>query len=182
MINNELVRGFDDELNNDCSITLVKIDKIPNCISFELKGQIDTYNSNWFSKKVQMATNCGYRNFIFVCYGISYMSSTGVGAFAGFFKSLGTMNGNIAMIGIQPRVMDVFKILGFEQFFFFGQHREDAISYLDAKLNIKSSIYPKVFSCPICDKKLKAVKAGKYRCPSCKTIIALDLKGQIFIV
>jgi len=180
-MNKDIIIGFDDEKNNDLFIDLVKIDKVPKCISFEMKGQIDTYNSSWFQKKVQMAINAGYTNIIFVCYGVSYMSSTGVGACAAIYKSLGTLNGNMAMVGVCPRVMDIFKILGFEQFFFFGQYREDAITYFEAKLNTKNSIYPRVFACPICDKKLKAIKAGKYRCPSCKTILALDPKGQVLL-
>ena len=181
-MNNDIIVGFDDEKNNDLFIDLVKIEKIPKCISFEMKGQIDTYNSHWFQKKVNMAINAGFTNLIFICYGISYMSSTAVGSFAAVFKTLGPMSGNMAMIGINQRVMDVFKILGFEQFFFFGQYREDAITYFETKLNKKNSVYPRVFACPICDKKLKAIKEGKYRCPSCKSILGLDSKGQVLLV
>lgn len=180
-MNNEIIVGFDDDKNNDLFIDLVKIDKVPNCISFEMKGQIDTYNSHWFQKKVQMAISAGYTNLIFVCYGVHYMSSTAIGSFTAIFKAISPANGNMAMIGVIPRVMDVFKILGFEQFFFFGQYREDALTYFETKLDKKNQIYPRVFACPICEKKLKAVKAGKYRCPSCKTILGLDNKGQVFL-
>ncbi|MCP4178729.1 MAG: anti-sigma F factor antagonist, partial [bacterium] len=45
----------------------------------------------------------------------------------------------------------------------------------------KSDIFPKIFRCPICSKKLKASKAGRFRCSECKTILAIDNSGQVFL-
>ena len=45
----------------------------------------------------------------------------------------------------------------------------------------KANLFPKIFSCPICSKKLKAVKAGRFRCSECKTILAIDNAGQVFL-
>ncbi|MDX9958981.1 MAG: anti-sigma F factor antagonist, partial [Spirochaetia bacterium] len=43
------------------------------------------------------------------------------------------------------------------------------------------SAFPKIFSCPICNKKLKAAKPGRFRCSECKTILAIDNSGQVFL-
>ncbi|MFQ3547304.1 MAG: anti-sigma F factor antagonist, partial [Termitinemataceae bacterium] len=45
----------------------------------------------------------------------------------------------------------------------------------------KATVFPKIFSCPICSKKLKAVKSGRFRCSECKTILAIDNAGQVFL-
>ncbi|MBE6350425.1 MAG: anti-sigma F factor antagonist, partial [Spirochaetaceae bacterium] len=46
---------------------------------------------------------------------------------------------------------------------------------------LESSVFPKIFACPVCSKKLKAVKSGRFRCSECKTILAIDEQGQVFL-
>jgi tRNA(Ile2) C34 agmatinyltransferase TiaS len=45
----------------------------------------------------------------------------------------------------------------------------------------KPEVFPKVVSCPICYRKLKAVKAGRFRCSECKNILAIDEAGQVLL-
>ena len=53
MINgNALIPGFDDERDDSLKITLDKNDSVPHCIIIYLNGYIDTYNSNFFQKKI----------------------------------------------------------------------------------------------------------------------------------
>ena len=44
-----------------------------------------------------------------------------------------------------------------------------------------SDLFPKIFACPVCSKKLKATKSGRFRCSECKTILAIDNQGQVFL-
>ena len=44
-----------------------------------------------------------------------------------------------------------------------------------------TDLFPKIFQCPICSKKLKATRSGRFRCSECKTILAIDKAGQVFL-
>jgi anti-sigma B factor antagonist len=179
-MNNLIIPGFDDERNEQITITLKKVDSVPNCIVFELKGHVDTYNSPFFQRQVQKAINADFINLIFNANGLNYLSSTGIGCFTAFLKAVKPKDGNVVFFGMPDKVMEIFKLLGFEQFFSFSRDIEDSIRFLKAKSN-KSTLFPKVFECPVCDKKLKANKGGKYRCPNCKTVLAVSDKGEIFL-
>ena len=46
---------------------------------------------------------------------------------------------------------------------------------------IQANAFPQVFACPICSKKLKATKPGRFRCSECKTILAIDGNARVFL-
>jgi len=60
MINNDIVNGFDDEKDESLKIKLQKVNEIEGCLVLYLTGYIDTYNSNYFQKRVQRAIEAGY--------------------------------------------------------------------------------------------------------------------------
>lgn len=182
MTNDNIVPGFDEEKDESLKITLEKISDIDNCLLLYLNGYIDTYNSSFFQKRVQKAVEAGYTKLLFHCNGLNYVSSTGIGSFTAFLKTVKPKGGDLVLLQIQPKVFEVFQLLGFSQFFNIEDNMEDALNYFKKK-NAKdsASIFPKVFECPICSKKLKASKSGRFRCSECKTILAIDNNGQVFL-
>lgn len=182
MTNNDIVPGFDDEKDDSLKIKLEKVHDVEGCLILYLTGYIDTYNSNYFQKRVAKAIEAGFIRLIFQCGGLNYVSSTGIGSFTAFLKSVKPRGGDLVLLEIQPKVYEVFQLLGFSQFFNIKENLEDAISFFrSATPTESSSVFPKIFSCPICSKKLKAVKAGRFRCSECKTILAIDNTGQVFL-
>ena len=90
--------------------------------------------------------------------------------------------GDIVLLEIQPKVYEVFQLLGFSQFFNIKDNLDEAVDFfLRGDQTGKTDIFPKIFACPICSKKLKATKAGRFRCSECKTILAIDANGQVFL-
>ena len=182
MTNNEIVNGFDSEKDDSLKIDLKKIDGIEGGLTLMLSGYIDTYNSASFQKRTMKAIDAGYTKLVFDCLGLNYVSSTGIGSFTSFLKSLKAMGGDMVLSSVQPKVFEVFQLLGFSQFF----HIKDSIGEAEAYLRgggqtVFDSVFPQVFDCPICSKKLKAIKAGRFRCSGCKTILAVDETGQVFL-
>ncbi|WHE97443.1 STAS domain-containing protein, partial [Treponema pallidum] len=107
-------------------------------------------------------------------------SSTGIGSFTAFLKTVKPKGGDIVLLDIQPKVYEVFQLLGFSQFFNIRDSIADAVSLFRNKVSpLKVDTFPKVFSCPICSKKLKATKQGRFRCSECKTILALDASAHV---
>jgi len=181
-MNNDIVNGFDDEKDDSLKIKLQQVDDVEGCLILFLTGYIDTYNSNYFQKRVQKVIEAGFIRLVFQCNGLNYVSSTGIGSFTAFLKSVKPRGGDLVLLEIQPKVYEVFQLLGFSQFFNIKDNLEDSVSFFKTgKTTEAASLFPKVFSCPICSKKLKALKSGRFRCSECKTILAIDSGGQVFL-
>ena len=182
MSNNDIVPGFDDEKDDSLKIRLQKIDNVEGCLVLYLTGYIDTYNSNFFQKRVTRAIDAGNIRLIFSAAGLNYVSSTGIGSFTAFLKAVKPRGGDLVLLEIQPKVYEVFQLLGFSQFFNIKDNLNEAVEFFGAKGQAGGSdVFPKIFQCPICSKKLKATKSGRFRCSECKTILAIDNSGQVFL-
>ncbi|MGP1587252.1 MAG: anti-sigma factor antagonist [Treponemataceae bacterium] len=179
MSNNSIVPGFDEDKDESLKMVLEKISSLENSILIFLTGYIDTYNSNFFQKQVGKIVEAGFVNLVFSCRGLSYVSSTGIGSFTAFLKMVKPKGGDLVLLEIQPKVYEVFQLLGFSQFFNIKESLEEAVSFFKREIPEEVSIFPKVFSCPLCNKKLKAVKAGRFRCSECKSIIAINGQGTV---
>ena len=180
-INNNLIPGFNDERDESLKISLEKVDSVDNCIILYLNGYIDTYNSAIFQKRVAKVVEAGFINLIFNCTSLNYVSSTGIGALTSFQKMVKPKGGDIVLFEIQSKVYEVFQLLGFSQFFNIRETQEEAITFFSEEPVIQESIFPKIFACPVCSKKLKATKAGRFRCSECKSILAIDNQGQVLL-
>jgi len=183
MPNNDIVPGFDDEKDDSLKIMLQRASDVEKCLVLSLTGYIDTYNSNSFQKRVQRAIEVGFTKLIFQCSSLNYVSSTGIGSFTSFLKAVKPMGGDLVMLDIQPKVYEVFQLLGFSQFFNIKDNLTDSVHFFRAggSPRAKVSVFPRVVSCPICSKKLKAIKSGRFRCSECKTILAIDDAGQVLL-
>jgi anti-anti-sigma factor len=182
MANNDIIIGFDDEKDDSLKIRLQTFDHVKELLVLYLSGYIDTYNSNYFQKRVAKAIDSGYIKLIFHCSGLNYVSSTGIGSFTTFLKTVKPKGGDLVLLEIQPKVYEVFQLLGFSQFFNIKDNLEEAVQFFAQKEKTeKGEIFPKIFACPICSKKLKAKKAGRFRCSECKTILAIDNTGHVFL-
>jgi anti-anti-sigma factor len=147
-----------------------------------LTGYIDTYNSNAFQKRISKAVESGCIRLIFQCSALNYVSSTGIGSFTAFLKSVKPRGGDLVLLEIQPKVYEVFQLLGFSQFFNIKDSLDDSVNFfLSGSSSGTVALFPKIFSCPICTKKLKATRPGRFRCSECKTILAIDNTGQVFL-
>ena len=179
MSNNNIVPGFDDERDDSLKISLEKIDAVPNGLGIYLNGYIDTYNSNFFQKKITKVVEAGFSNLIFNCSALNYVSSTGIGSFTSFLKMLKPKGGDIVLLEIQPKVYEVFQLLGFSQFFNIKDTADDAIAFFKQGAPVAEIIFPKVFACPMCNKHLRATRSGRFRCSECKSILAINDQGVV---
>lgn len=145
-----------------------------------LKGFLDTYNSSDFQREINKIIESGSIKLLFNCSELNYVSSTGIGAFTAFLKTLKQKNGDVVLSNLQAKVYEVFQLLGFSKFFNITATTEEGKKILQGQgQQEKASVFPKVFKCPICKKNLKASKPGRFRCSECKTILKIDDNGQV---
>ena len=180
MGNNDIIPKFDDDKDESLKIRLEKVSDVEGCLVLALSGYIDTYNSNFFQKQVQRAIEAGFIRLIFHCGGLNYVSSTGIGSFTAFLKAVKPKGGDLVLLEIQPKVYEVFQLLGFSQFFNIIDNLDSSIGFFrNEQIEEEPEVFPKIFPCPICGKKLKAVKSGRFRCSECKSILAINNLGVV---
>ncbi len=141
-------------------------------------GELYTYNSTQFQRNIEEIINKKeYNKIIFNCDGLSYVSSTGIGAFTSLMKACGLAGIEMALSNIRPRVYEVFALLGFTNFFRIFDDENYALEHFSNGLK---PLFPKILHCPSCSSKLKVTKSGRFRCVNCKSIVVIDSKGSIF--
>jgi anti-anti-sigma factor len=99
-----------------------------------LNGRIDTDNSAYFQKHIQKLVEAGFTRLIFNCAGLNYVSSTGIGSFTSFLKVLKPKGGDLVLLEIQPKVHEVFQLLGFSQFFAIKKSLEEAVDFFHSEV------------------------------------------------
>jgi anti-sigma B factor antagonist len=176
-------------IKDSLKITPMQVGGSGDTVQLILNGYLDTYNSPEFQSHVNALINSGIQNIIFNCNGLNYISSTGIGAFTAFLKQMKQKKGDMSLFGLQKKVLDVFQLLGFTKFFKLADDFDGALALLRGEEQIKApvnpekgenvQIFPLIFQCPHCGKKLKTSKAGRFRCSGCKGIISVDEKGQV---
>ncbi len=175
-------------IKDSLKITPMQVGGDSNSVQLILVGYLDTYNSPEFQSHINGLINSGIQTIIFNCNGLNYISSTGIGAFTSFLKLLRQKKGDMVLYGLQKKVVEVFQLLGFTKFFKIAADLDDALRMLQGGesneqpqelQSAQEGIFPLVFECPHCGKKLKTSKPGKFRCSGCKGVITVNEQGDI---
>jgi anti-anti-sigma factor len=176
-------------IKDSLRITPLQIGGDGRKVQLVLHGYLDTYNSPEFQNHINELINGGVQFIVFNCNGLNYISSTGIGAFTSFLKLLKQRKGDMVLYGLQDKVREVFELLGFTKFFKIADDMDEALVKLgsngrgegetDQVEEIGESVFPLVFSCPHCAKRLKTLKPGKFRCSGCKGVIAVGMEGDV---
>ncbi len=149
-------------------------------VIIRLAGLIDTYNSDFFRNQAMKVVDAGYRHIIVDATATTFMSSTGIGAFTALLKQIRQKDGSMTIFGMPSKIFEVFQLLGFSSFFQFAGTREEAISMLGVDSR-PATAFPVQFSCPVCNRRLRAVKPGRFRCSSCRVILAVNREGEVLL-
>ncbi len=151
---------------------------IEDAVIIGISGLIDTYNSEFFRIQATKVIEAGYRHIIINASAATFMSSTGIGAFTALLKNIRQRQGSMIIYAMPPRIYEVFQLLGFTSFFQFCDTREDALERLDIH-PAEEKVFPVLFSCPVCHRRLKASRPGRFRCASCRVILAVNPEGYV---
>jgi len=165
-----------EKLNNDVRIRL----QSHNNITYEaiIMGNIDTYNSEHARKQLELCMQADdLKNIVCNLESVNYVSSTGVGLFTTILKQCQEKKIKIYLMGMQPKISNVFELLGFNQFF----DIIDTVGEINKKVETKS-IFPIVLKCPGCGSGLKVSRPGRFRCNNCKKGISVNENAKIELI
>lgn len=160
-----------------------KIDDVDFCILMFMEGYIDPQNVAAFQEELDKALASGYINFIFDCEELNHISSTNLGVFTDLQNAVKPYGGEIVFYGLQGKVLEVFSLLGFYDYFIIASDIYESIDLLlyreEESSPVKEEVFPLAFRCPICDVRLKAQKQGVFQCSSCKTTLDVSEEGNV---
>ena len=177
--NEDIVPGFEMGKDDSIRIQLQAVPEVKGCLILYLTGYVDTYNVRSFEPRVEKAIKAGFNKLILYCHSLNYASTTGIGAFISLMKAVQPSGGGIVFVEMQLKVLEVFQLLGLGRFFTFTDTIEAALECFHSSSS--GQMFPKVFACPICGKRLRVGKAGRFRCAECKTILQLTPAGQVLL-
>jgi anti-sigma B factor antagonist len=178
-MNNNLVTGFDDDSAPNLSLKLQKLDGVHGGLLLRARGCIDCYSADFFLKAGSKALAAGYTRLVIDLREVPYASSAAVGALTFLLKSAKQKNGNVVLQNIQPRVQEILSLLGFSQFFLRTGSIGESIDVLAPRP--VHPLFPSVFACPVCRKKLRTGAAGRFRCAECRTILVVDPGAMVMV-
>lgn len=87
MSNNDIHPGFDEETCDFLTISLRKVEGVDDTVVLRLKGQVDTYSSNFFQRSAKKLIDAGFVRLILILDSVDYVSSKAVGAFVQIKKA-----------------------------------------------------------------------------------------------
>jgi anti-sigma B factor antagonist len=175
MSNDQIIPGFDEDEEKALKIRLQRIDE--RCIVFYLDGRIDIYNCDNTAKRFNRAIERGFVRIIVEARGLYYMSSSGVGILVSLMNNLRPRNGSLVFMHFQPTVLQVLDLLGYRKWVSIADSLDEAVRSFSGEVKD----WPILFSCPVCDKRLRAVKAGRFRCGECRTILVITAEMQVLL-
>ena len=105
----------------------IKKTKIDQIEIFEISGRIDANNSKDFENILTQSFEGGTTKMVADLASLEYISSSGLRVFLSIAKKIGK-NGFIYLCSLQPQVLQIFSISGFNNIFEIFENREKALS------------------------------------------------------
>lgn len=173
--------GFFEYFNNESKDVRIEehyFNESEEFVLLKISGFIDTYNSTQFLREVTSFLEQKERKVLVLdLSGVSYMSSTGIGASVELNKFCIKNKIVLYFLGMQKSVKEVFSLLGFFSFF----------NYIDELKDIKEekihrSKFPATVQCPHCSKKYSIQKTGSFKCKGCTNMFRVIEKNNEIII
>lgn len=95
----------------------------------EVTGRVDSSTAPQFEAAVQKIIDAGRYRIVVDTSGTEYMSSAAFRVLISALKQVkkGTRRGNVHLAGVSPKLMEVFKLGGFDELFKFYEKQVDAV-------------------------------------------------------
>lgn len=170
-----------DARSADLVIESQVVDRIEGCMALHLSGRIGADDLDRFRDRACAAAQAGFDRLILDCAGLSELSGTAIGAFAGLQRTLRLRGGDVALAALPEPAGDLFRQLGFADLFAVAAEIDEAASLLAAPERTGPAVlFPHVVECPACSARLRAVKSGRFRCSQCQAVLAINNGAQVF--
>jgi anti-sigma B factor antagonist len=94
----------------------------------DLTGELDAHTATEFEAALQKCLDEGHTRLVVSGRDLQYISSAGLGVFMAFVEPVREAGGDIKIAALQPRVFNVFDLLGFPLLFDIVDTEEAAVA------------------------------------------------------
>ena len=105
----------------------IQIESTEGFIIVSIVGRVDTTNASEFEKSMMRIVDDGCTKIILDCYGLNYISSSGLRIFLIVQKKMIAIKGQFNLCNLQPGVKEIFDISGFSSIFSIYADKETAL-------------------------------------------------------
>ena len=103
----------------------------PVCV-LDLHGELDAHTAGEFEAALQKCLDEGHTRLVVHGPALDYVSSAGLGVFMAFLEPIRQGGGDLKIAALQPRVFNVFDLLGFPMLFDIVETEDAALALFGA--------------------------------------------------
>jgi anti-sigma B factor antagonist len=117
---------------------------VEDCILMDIEGDLSRSHQSGtgLEDMIDRLVAEGWRRFVFDLAKVSWMSSGAIGTFIHCLKGIVPAGGNLALLHLQPKLKEIFELLGFEAFFRFPATLEEAAGLVSLPFVANDGIVP----------------------------------------
>jgi anti-sigma B factor antagonist len=104
----------------------------------ELHGELDAHTAAELEAAIQRSKDEGRFNLLVEGSDLRYISSAGLGVFMAYIEDMRENGGDIKIAGLQPKVFNVFDLLGFPVLFDIVDTEEEALALFESGDTVRS--------------------------------------------
>ncbi len=93
----------------------------------DLRGELDAHTASELEAAIQKCQSDSQFHILINGSGLLYISSAGLGVFMAYIEEIRENGGDIKIAALQPKVFNVFDLLGFPMLFDIVDSEDDAI-------------------------------------------------------
>jgi anti-sigma B factor antagonist len=93
----------------------------------DLKGELDAHTASELEAAIQKCQQEGSTRIVINGEHLQYISSAGLGVFMAYIEEVREQGGDIKIAALQPKVFNVFDLLGFPMLFDILESEQEAI-------------------------------------------------------
>ncbi len=94
----------------------------------DLQGELDAHTASELEAAIQKCQDEQHYHIIVNGRNLQYISSAGLGVFMAYIEEVREQGGDIKIAALQPKVFNVFDLLGFPMLFDIVETEEEALS------------------------------------------------------
>lgn len=101
--------------------------EVDNYHVLELVGELDAHTASGLENALKRLISQEKHHIIVNCKDLNYIASAGLGVFMAYIEDVRSLGGDIKLSNMNPKVYNVFDLLGFPTLYDIVQKEEDAI-------------------------------------------------------
>jgi anti-sigma B factor antagonist len=115
------------QINNYLSMEIIK-ESEGGIVILALNGRLDTLNHSILENEIASLIEKKQKDIILDCQDLDYVSSSGLRILLKALNQVKTLHGRFSICNLQPQIIKVFKISGFDHLFELFPGRNEAIA------------------------------------------------------